>query len=203
MSLDQDLELKVDEVLQTESVQQAKQLLRARSGAVLVGAISFIEAALPVPILTDPFLVAAILAHRANAFRLVLVTTVMSVVGGVAAYLMAAFFFDTLQWWLSPALLQQFDALVATNTSDIFVLTLIGAVTPIPYTFAAWAVAVLQGSVLTFIVASLIGRGARYVLVGYLVYRFGEPALQYAKRYLSIVSLVLLLAALGYWFLNM
>jgi len=204
MSLEQDLEAKIEDVLHTDSVVKAKRLMSSRSGVVLVGAISFIESALPLPILTDPFLIAAILAERANVVRLVLVTTITSVLGGIFAYYTAAIALDLLVQWFPDGALSDFNQLLSSsNQSSAFMLAWIGAITPVPYTAAAWAVAVMNGSIWAFIVASILGRGLRYIIVGYSVYRFGSLATKYIKRYIGYISLVAIIGAVGYFILKM
>lgn len=201
MSIEERLEERVEQVLQSESVETAGRFLGSRSGTVMISIISFIESALPVPILTDPFLVATILADRTKAVRLVIVTTLASVVGGVCAFLLAAFFFSFVEQWMTPGMTAEFQRLVSDEQSSTLVLTLIGAVTPIPYTIVAWVVAVLEGGLLLFIGASVIGRGTRYVIVGYATYRFGSQAVAYAKRYLMFTTMVVLALALLYvWY---
>ncbi len=200
MPLEQKIEEKVEGVLQASSVTKAKQLLRSRYGTAILAGISFIESALPVPILTDPFLAAAILINRSKASSLVVITTISSVIGGITAFAMAAFFFDLIQGWMTPALAEEFNVLVNSNGSSAFVLTLVGAVTPVPYTLVAWVVSVIKGSLGAFIIASVLGRGFRYAVVGYATYRFGPQAVSYAKRYLGVTSvIVIILAALYIW----
>ncbi|MCA9360616.1 hypothetical protein H6785_01500 [Candidatus Nomurabacteria bacterium] len=200
MSFEEKIETNVKQVLETSTVSKAKQVLQARSGISLISTISFFESALPLPILTDPFLIAAVLADRKNTFRLVLATTIASTLGGLFAYFSALYFFEFLSGFMSPDIMQQFNEMISSNESSTFVLTLVGAMTPIPYTLVAWSVAVLKGSIIALIIASIIGRGLRYAIVGYCVYKFGPLAVSYIKRYLGLVSiLVLILAGLFFW----
>lgn len=203
MSLEKDLETNIEEVLKASSVKKAESLVRSRSGLTILAAISFIEAATPLPILTDPFLIAAILVDRVKTARLVFVTTIASVAGGVFAYFIAQFFLEALLQFLTPAMIEEFNTLVETNESGTFLITLAGAVTPIPYTIVAWVIAVMQGSILIFIIASLLGRGVRYLIVGYLTYHFGSIAVSYIKRYVGLVSVVVLIALALYVWLKM
>lgn len=114
---------------------------------------------------------------------------------------MAHFFFEALSSLASPAAMAEFNNLVSSSDSNAFVVTLIGAVTPVPYTITAWVVAVMQGSLLAFVTASIIGRSFRYVIVGYCVYHFGPLAVTYAKRYVGLASvLILILAGLFFWY---
>ncbi|MCA9359179.1 DedA family protein [Candidatus Kaiserbacteria bacterium] len=190
----------VEKVLETASPSRLQQLIRSRSGAWVIGIVSFVESALPIPILTDPFLVAVILANRANAARLVFVTTVASVLGGVFAYASAALFFSYILDWMTPAMYEEFQSLITGNEANTFVLTIVGAATPIPYTIVAWVVAVIEGNLWVFIGASILGRGLRYTIVGWSIYKFGPTAIAYAKRYLGLTSiLILILVALYVW----
>lgn len=197
---EKELEIRVEEVLRSDTVSKAKRLLGSRSGTTMIAAISFIESAFPVPIISDPFLVAAILVNRANVARLIMVTTIASVAGGVFAYFTAALFFDFLLQWMTPDIVEQFQSMVVSNKSSTLVLTLVGAVTPVPYTLVAWVVGVLKGGLVTFIAASILGRGLRYLIVGYSAYYFGPLAISYAKRYIGIISVfIIILAALFFW----
>lgn len=196
-----ELEAELEEALHTKSVGKAKALMQTRSGTALLALISFIESALPLPLLTDPFLAAAILLNRAKAIRLVVVTTLASVAGGLVAYALAFFFFEVLLQWLSPTVTAELHALTAGNGANTFVLTIVGALTPVPYTVVAWAAAVIDGGWAVFMFASFLGRGLRYVIVGYATYRFGPLAVAYTRRYLGAASvLALLLAAAYIWY---
>lgn len=201
--IEKELETKVEEVLRSDTVSKAKRLLGSRSGTTMVATISFIESAFPLPILTDPFLVAAILVKRENVAKLIFVTTIASAAGGVFAYFTAMLFFDLLLRFMTPDMVEQFQSMIVSNKSSTLVLTLVGAITPVPYTVVAWVVGVLKGGLVTFIMASIFGRGLRYLIVGYSAYYFGPLAISYAKRFIGIISAsVIGLAVLFFW-LNM
>jgi membrane protein YqaA with SNARE-associated domain len=196
MSVTEGIEAEVEEVLEASTVEKASEVVRARSGMAIVALVSFFESALPIPLLTDPFIIAAILLDRARTVQYVLVTTVTSALGGVAAYYMAYFFIDALLGLMPLAIVEEFQAMLNGTEISTMMLTLIGAVTPVPYTASAWAVAVLHGSILVFIIGSLLGRGFRYAIVGYCAYQFGPLAVSYAKRYIGAISFFLLVGAL-------
>jgi len=50
-----------------------------------------------------------------------------------------------------------------------------------------------------FLLASVIGRGGRYLLVGLLTYYFGERALAIARRNMLVVSILFFVAAVLYF----
>ena len=195
------IEQHVEQALQGKAAGRLQHILQSRLGLWMIAAISFFESALPVPLITDPFMVAGILANRKRVVQVVLVTIVSSILGGLAAFAMAAFFFDSIiTHIMSESAQTEFQARATFGDSDALVTTLTGAVTPIPYTVIAWVVAAAGGSVVTFIVGSVIGRTFRYAVVGYCAYLFGPAALRYAKRSLAISSvIVLVLVGLYVW----
>lgn len=195
------LDEQVEKILTTTTVSRAQEVMGSRSGQWLIAVISFLESATPLPVMTDPFMVAAIIINRAKYIQTILITTVSSVLGGLLAYFTAVFFLDVALSWLSPEAAFTVASLSTSNQDNIFVLSLIGAFTPVPYTLTAWAVGALHGSLVAFVVASIIGRGARYLLVGWLTYHFGPAAVKIARRYLGITSLLLIiLAAAFFWY---
>lgn len=189
------LETKVEKITRPPEVvvNWFARIVQSRFGIWGLALISFFESALPVPLITDPFLVAAILVHRTKALKFVLVTTVASVVGGICAYYFAYLAFDLLSRLMSPEVMSEVNNLVETNTTNTFALTILGAITPIPYTLVAWVVAVLKANLLVFIIGSIIGRGVRYSIVGYCSYKFGPLAVRYARRYITLTSILVVI----------
>ena len=191
----------VDQVLVQPSVGKAQEIMQTRSGAWLLAVVSFIESSLPIPIITDPFLIAAILLDRSRAAFYTILTIVTSILGGLVAYISALLFFDLLLNFMTDSMSAEFHELVATNESSVLLLTLFGAITPVPYTIVAWVVAALEGNIWIFLLGSVIGRTIRYSIVGFSVYKFGPLALQYARRYITVTTILLIvIAAAVVWY---
>jgi len=196
-----EIDVKVEQVLASPSVGRAQRILQSRLGLWLIALISFIESALPIPLITDPFLIAGVLLNRQKATLIVVVAIIASVLGGLFAFVSALLFLEILMQFMTPGMVNEFNSLVSNANTNTFVITIVGAITPIPYTLVAWVVAALQGSLLMFMLASAIGRSVRYGIVGYSVYRFGPAATRYARRYLGFTSLVVfILVALFVWY---
>ena len=188
----------VEKVLQTKSVGKAQQVMESESGIWLVGVISFIESALPIPIMTDPFMIAAIMLNRAQTATIVFVTTVSSVIGGVFAYFTVLLFLDVIERFVSPEVTFALASLSANYSDSALLVTLLGAITPIPYTTASWAVAFIGGNLAVFIIASAFGRGFRYALLGFLTYKFGPLAVKYGKRSIGVTTLIIFILLVLY-----
>tara|TARA_B100000508_G_scaffold106241_1_gene84366 strand:- start:4521 stop:5132 length:612 start_codon:yes stop_codon:yes gene_type:complete len=195
------IDAKVEQVLETQSVGWAQRVMQSRSGLFIIAMISFVESALPIPILTDPFIAAGILLNRKRTISIIILATLASVLGGLFAFASAAFFFDLIVSYMTADMVAQFNDIIENNDGNTLVLTIVGSVTPIPYTIVAWAVAVIKGNLLVFLVASIFGRGFRYAIVGYCTYKFGPAALTYARKYLAVTSLTILVLAIAYiWY---
>jgi membrane protein YqaA with SNARE-associated domain len=194
------IDSKVEQVLAGPSVGRVQKILQSRLGLWLIAVISFLESALPIPLITDPFLIAGVLLNRKKAVLIVVMTTVASVIGGLFAYVSAVLFLEVLMQFMTTGMISEFNSLVNGAHTNTFVITILGAITPIPYTLVAWLVATLQGSLLMFLLASIVGRSLRYAVVGYSVYRFGPAASQYARRYIGLISIVtFILVGLYIW----
>lgn len=131
-----------------------------------LGALSFAESSFfPVP--PDVMLAPMSLARPERAWHYALLTTVASVLGGVAGYLIGLFLFDLFigDW------LQRFGYwdvyLRARAWFDIwgFWAIFLAGFSPIPYKVFTIAAGTISMALLPFVVASVIGRGARFFLV--------------------------------------
>lgn len=71
--------------------------------------------------------------------------------------------------------------------------------TPIPYKVFTIAAGVFRQNLLTFTVASVISRGARFFLEALLIMRYGEPIIQFLSSYFELLTFGLTgMAVLGY-----
>lgn len=173
----------------TDAAKQAGGFFRSRYGLWSLGGISFLESATLVPLVTDPFLVAYILSDKTKVVRAVVVTTLTSVVGGICAYFMAVLFFEAVShFFFNDALLAEFDVTSQIVAEGFFVATLIGAFTPLPYTLVGLAAGFIGANIWVFLVASFVGRGARYVIVGWGAYTFGERALEIVRKRIILAT---------------
>lgn len=154
-----------------------------------LGLISFTESSF-LPIITDPFLVAMTLARPKCWTRFIMIAGITSVLGGLFGYLLGAIFFDLIGVKLISVyhLEEVFDKTVVAVDKNAFYFTLIGAFTPVPYKIIALVGGFLKINIFLFILASIIGRFARFAIVGYITKHFGEHALRVFSRRFIITS---------------
>ena len=184
-------------------VQKAGNLLRSQYGLWTLAIISFVESALLLPIVTDPFLIAYILAEKKSVYKGVIVTLVASVLGGIFAYIIAFYFYEYIAAQYIHGVTEDYLNVAITGLQDgVFIIVILGAITPIPYTLIAFGAGFVKVNIFIFIIASIVGRGGRYAVVGFATYMFGEKALEIIQKRLLIISTISFISAGIYFFLK-
>ncbi len=164
-----------------------------------LGILSFAESSF-FPIPPDVMLAPMCLAARARAWRFATVTTITSLLGGIAGYAIGYFSLEAIEPWLHstgywPAFLKGRQWFDEWGIWAVFV----AGFSPIPYkifTVSAGAAALnLPG----FVIASLIGRGARFFLVAGLIVAGGERMATLLPKYVERIgwAVVLLTVIIG------
>ena len=149
-----------------------------------LAALSFAESSF-FPIPPDVMLAPMVLAQRHRAWFFAALTTLWSVLGGVAGYLIGMFLFGL----VAEPIIQFYDAQAAFDSAreqfqkyGIWIVFLAGF-TPIPYKLFTISAGLAAMSLMPFVAASLIGRGARFFLVAGLIYAGGERFEAQLRRY--------------------
>jgi membrane protein YqaA with SNARE-associated domain len=169
-----------------------------RHAIAAMGVVAFAESSF-FPIPPDVMLVPLVLANRKKAFRIALVCTVCSVLGGLLGYAIGFYFFETVGAWLVRTYglqdgLERFRAGFAEW--GIWII-LIKGLTPIPYKLVTIASGAAHFDLFTFVWASIVTRGVRFFLVAALLWKFGEPIRRFIEERLSLVTSLFLVALVG------
>ena len=69
--------------------------------------------------------------------------------------------------------------------------------TPIPYKVFTIAAGVASLDIPRFILASICGRGGRFILVAFLLYQFGTPIRTFLEKYFNYVTIVFTILLIG------
>lgn len=153
--------------------------------------LSFAESSF-FPIPPDVMLAPMSLAQTRKAWRYALLTTLASVLGGVAGYLIGIFAFDLVQPWIIAAGYgDEYDQAVAWFGQWGVWVVFIAGFSPIPYKIFTISAGVAAMAFLPFLLASLIGRGARFFLVAGLMVWGGERMEQALRRYVDVLGWLL------------
>lgn len=167
-----------------------------------LAAISFAESSFfPVP--PDVMLAPMCLARPQRAWRLATITTVASLLGGIAGYAIGVFLFESIEPWLMDS--HYWSAYLTGrewfDAWGIWAVFLAGF-SPIPYKVFTIAAGVAALNLPGFILASLVGRGARFFLVAGLVRAGGPRMAAFLPKYVerigwSVVAIVAVLMVVG------
>ncbi len=137
--------------------------------------LSFIESSFfpfPPP---DVMLAPMCLANRKKAWHYAFLTTVASVLGGLFGYLIGVFAFEMAEPIIkSVGYWDKFELIKSWFLEWGIGVVFIAGFSPIPYKLITVASGVVGMALIPFILASIVGRAARFYLVAGLIYLGGE-----------------------------
>ena len=162
-----------------------------------LGTLSFAESSfLPIP--PDVMLAPMRLADRGKAWRFATVTTVTSLLGGVLGYGIGLFLFESIAPWLKDTGYwdQYLRGKAWFDTYGVWAVFVAGF-SPIPYKIFTITAGVVVLNLPGFVIASLIGRGARFFLVAGLIVAGGERMEAMIPKYVERIgwAVVVMVAA--------
>lgn len=176
-----------------------------RHAARYLGALSFAESSFfPVP--PDVMLAPMCLAQRHKAWALAALTTVTSVLGGIAGYLIGYFLIEAIEPWLRTT--HYWSPYVTArewfNQWGVWAV-LVAGFSPIPYKVFTIAAGATLVSFPGFVIASVLGRGGRFYLVAGLIVAGGERMAAMLPKYVERIGWACVLLAVliaGYFMLK-
>lgn len=159
--------------------------------------LSFAESSF-FPIPPDVMLAPMCLAQPQRARRFALLTTLASVVGGVAGYMIGLLAFH----WVEPLLIEygyHAKYLMVREWFDhwgVWAVFLAGF-SPIPYKLFTISAGVVAMNIPGFLVASMVGRGGRFFLVALLMARGGPAMEAKLRRHIDLLGWLTVLVVLA------
>jgi len=166
------------------------RLSRHRRAPTFLAIVSFAESSFfPVP--PDVMLAPMVLGNRKRAWRLAGLTTIASVAGGILGYFLGGFG----EWLVTIYGAQATLALAQQWFADYGIwIILVAGFTPVPYKIFTISAGMMGMSLVAFIFASIIGRGARFFLVAGFIYFAGtffandEDLVSAIRRYVDVLG---------------
>ena len=142
------------------------------------------------PIPPDVLLIALCVGAPHASFRFALVCSVGSVAGGAFGWLLGAGAWHLLRGAFIPYVFAQstFDHVQQLYQGNAFIAILTAAFTPIPYKVFTVAAGVFEVSLPTLLVASAIGRSARFFMVASVFFFFGRQMRVLIERYFDLLT---------------
>jgi len=154
------------------------------------------------PLPADLILLPMCVARRDKAWTFAGLCTAGSVIGGLIGYGIGALAMATLgQWIIDTYHMQEAFRRFHEGFAEWGVWIIIAkGLTPIPFKLVTIASGIAGLGLVSFTLACIVTRGARYFLVAGLIYKFGEPIRLFIEKYLTAVALALLaIIVAGFW----
>ncbi len=155
------------------------------------------------PIPPDLLLIPLVLAAPTRAFRIALICTLGSVLGGIFGYMIGAFLFDQIGLPILSFyhMEHRFEEFAERFNEFGHWAVLIAGVTPFPFK----VITILSGSTglnfWVFLVSSIIARSMRFFIVATLLYYIGPPAKEFIEKRLGLVFTVFCILLVGGFYL--
>ncbi len=180
-------------------------------GAVALFLLAFTEASF-FPIPPDVLLIALCLGLRSKALKFALICSIGSALGAVFGYSIGYFL-----WWNTvgefSAIANFFIDIIPGFSSELFYdikqkydewnfwIIFVSGFTPIPFKVFTVSAGAFNINFNLFLLASIISRSARFILIGGLIWRFGEPIKDFIDRYFNILAILFTVLLIGSFFI--
>lgn len=180
---------------------KTEDIAKHRYGIATLSFLFFIEAIFFFPV--DPLLIVFCTQNRKQSFFYSTVAVLSSVLGAIVAYLIGMWGWDLIGsklmfYIITPATFEKVTQLYKNYES---LIVLIGAFTPIPYKAITLSAGFFKMPIIPFILFSIIGRGARFYLIGSLIYLFGDPIKKFIDRYFNLLVMLFMVVMVGSFFI--
>ncbi len=176
-----------------------------KSSKYYLAIVSFVESSF-FPIPPDVMIIPMVISKKNDFFKIFLITTIFSVLGGILGYLIGAFFFDFGSQIMSFYGYENKLSNIKNNlvNSDGFYAWLgilfLAGFTPLPYKVFTIASGLISFNFFVFIFISLVSRGLRFFIVSYLSYKFGQLFTEFMEthgsKWFTIIGLLIVIIGL-------
>lgn len=170
---------------------------RHRHAQYYLAGLSFAESSF-FPIPPDVMLAPMALGQPQRAWRFALITSIASVLGGVAGYFIGVFFIHAIEPVLIEyGYMQDYQRAAQWFGEWGILAVFVAGFSPVPYKVFTIAAGALGMHLLPFVAVSFVSRGARFFLVAGLM-RWGGPRMEAMMRqYVDRLGWLTVLAAVA------
>ena len=139
-----------------------------------------------------------IIANKKRAVPITIAASLGSIVGGILAYMIGAWLWDSLGQWIINTFTN--PELIETAIKPMFskygiLIIVLTAVTPIPYKLLAIWLGFIGYPLWIFVAVSAIFRTGRFAIIATLLYFFQERANAIVKKYFWPLTISAIIAA--------
>ncbi len=151
------------------------------------------------PVPPDVLLIALCVGAAKKSFKFAAVAMLGSVIGGMIGYGIGFWGYEAIgapivKAYHGEAVMEKIKVWYDTYG---FWGNLLAAITPIPYKVFTIASGVFEFNFIKFLIASVVGRGARFFAVGALIYYFGPKMKQLIDKYFDLIAVASMVLLIG------
>lgn len=155
------------------------------------------------PILPDVLLIPVAMANPSNAIYYGMLTTGVSVVGGLVGYAIGNRLGLAVARKMMPEkYYTKITSYVKEHSRNIGWAIFLAALSPIPYKFISITAGALRVDMKIFLLASFFGRAKRFLLEAVIIYYFGDAAKEILERFgteMVVYSLIAVAVLIVLW----
>ena len=180
-----------------------------KSSNLYLSIVSFTESSF-FPIPPDVMIIPMVIAKKKEYFKIFLIASIFSVLGGIFGYLLGYLFYDlaihVIGFYGYENKVENLKTSLSQGSGFFAWLSILflAGFTPLPYKAFTIASGVVGFSLPVFIVVSLISRSIRFFIVAYLSYKFGDLFTEFMEKHgskwFTIIG-ILIVIVLGIIFL--
>ena len=180
-----------------------------KSSNLYLSIVSFTESSF-FPIPPDVMIIPMVIAKKKEYFKIFLIASIFSVLGGIFGYLLGYLFYDlaihVIGFYGYENKVENLKTSLSQGSGFFAWLSILflAGFTPLPYKAFTIASGVVGFSLPVFIVVSLISRSLRFFIVAYLSYKFGDLFTEFMEKHgskwFTIIG-ILIVIVLGIIFL--
>ena len=159
-----------------------------KSSNLYLGIVSFTESSF-FPIPPDVMIIPMVIAKKKEYFKIFLIASLFSVLGGIFGYLLGYLFYDlaihVIEFYGYENKVENLKTSLSQGSSFFAWLSILflAGFTPLPYKAFTIASGIVAFSLPVFIVVSLISRSLRFFIVAYLSYKFGDLFTEFMEKH--------------------
>lgn len=165
-------------------------------------AVAFVESSF-FPIPPDVLIIPMVLANRPAWLKIALVATAGSVLGALFGYWIGAVLMDTLGQQILTIYGKEaaYESLSARFDEWGVWAVLIAGLTPFPFKVITIFSGAVHLNLVVFVLAAIVARAARFVIVAWLLWRYGAPIRDFIEKRLGLMFTLFLICLIGGFYL--
>ncbi len=164
------------------------ELAAHKSSNFYLGLVSFVESSV-FPIPPDAMIIPMVIAKKKEYFKIFLIASIFSVLGGIFGYLIGYLFFDlamyVIEFYGYQDKVENLKLSMSQGSGFLAWLSILflAGFTPLPYKAFTISSGLIAFNLPVFIFVSLISRSLRFFIVAFLSYKFGELFTEYMEEH--------------------